>query len=298
MLESLARQTVAQRTIVVDNGSPGAAVTHACADYEFAEPVRFERNLGFSRAVNIAAERAAGDTIVLVNDDATYDREFVERLTCALDPDEGVMMAAAVLRSHQNEELIDTAGIEIDRTLLAFDYLNGEPLTVLDAGVSDPLGPSGVGAAFDRRAFAELGGFDELIFAYFEDVDLALRMQLAGWRCRLAPDARGTHMHASTLGSGSRAKNYLMGFARGYLLRKWSVLTPARAPAVIAAELAICAGQALIDRNTSGLRGRRDGWACARRGGAYPHALVANRATLSLPASLMRRARRRGQSRR
>ena len=68
-----------------------------------------------------------------------------------------------------------------------------EPLDVLDEGVPDPLGPSGGAAAYDREAFLRLGGFDERIFAYFEDVDLALRLRKAGWSCRLAPAARGTH---------------------------------------------------------------------------------------------------------
>ena len=47
----------------------------------------------------------------------------------------------------------------------------------------------------------------------------------------------GTHEHSATLGSGSARKNYLMGFGRGYLLRKWGVLTPRRLPAILAREL-------------------------------------------------------------
>ncbi len=44
------------------------------------------------------------------------------------------------------------------------------------------------GAALYRRsALASLGGFDERYFAYLEDVDLALRLRLAGWRCRYEP---------------------------------------------------------------------------------------------------------------
>ena len=56
---------------------------------------------------------------------------------------------------------IDTAGMQLDRTLLVFDYLNGEPVACLDQGVPDPIGPSGAAAAFDREAFLAAGGFDE-----------------------------------------------------------------------------------------------------------------------------------------
>ena len=108
----------------------------------------------------------------------------------------------------------------------------------------DPVGPSGAAAAFDRDAFLAVGGFDENLFAYLEDVDLVLRMRLDGGRCRLAPDARGVHEHSGTLQSGSARKDYLMGFGRGYMLRKWGVLTARRLPPVLIRELVICAGQA------------------------------------------------------
>ena len=124
---------------------------------------------------------------------------------------------------------IDTAGMQLDRTLLVFDYLNGEPVACLDQGVPDPIGPSGAAAAFDREAFLAAGGFDETLFAYWEDVDLVLRMRARGERCALAAGARGIHDHSATLGSGSPRKNYLTGFGRGYVLRKWGVLrSPAR----------------------------------------------------------------------
>jgi len=43
------------------------------------------------------------------------------------------------------------------------------------------------------RAFAAVGGFDPAFFLYYEDDDLCLRMQEAGWRCLLQPAARALH---------------------------------------------------------------------------------------------------------
>jgi N-acetylglucosaminyl-diphospho-decaprenol L-rhamnosyltransferase len=296
-LGSLAQQNARQETIVIDNGSPAAEVSEATAGFDFARVVRADRNLGFSRAVNRGAAEAAGRTLVVVNDDARYDPEFVERLVAALDPDGGVAMAAGVLRSADEDARIDTAGIEIDRTLLAFDYLHGAPLAALDDGPRDPFGPSGAAAAYDGRAFERHSGYDERIFAYFEDLDLALRMRLAGLRCRLAPAAQGTHGGSSTLGPGSARKNFLMGFARGYLLRKWGVVNARRAAGVAVREAVICAGQAVIDRNIEGVRGRRAGWKRASGSGEFPDDLVREHATLSLAQSLRRRAGRRASIR-
>lgn len=297
LLRSLAGQSVPLRAVVIDNGSPGAEVTRACGPFAFAEAIRSEENLGFSRAVNRGAREARGDAIVVLNDDAVYDPEFVERIVAGLDPDAGVMMAAGVLRDDADEGRIDTAGIVIDATLLAFDHLNGEPLEAL-ADAPEPLGPSGGAASYARAAWERVGGFDESIFAYFEDVDLALRMREQGWSCRLVADAQGTHHHSATLGSGSPEKNYLMGFARGYLLRKWRVMRPRRAAAILARDMMIAGGQGVIDRNLAGIRGRIAGWRAgldSRRD--YPQAVVDEAFRLSLAESLHRRVARRARLR-
>ena len=213
---------------MVDNASEGGAVTALCERHPFATALTLDRNAGFSAAVNAGAARASGDVLVSLNDDCRCDPGFVEALVAALDPPAGVAMAAGVLRHAARPDLIDTAGLVIDRTLLAYDHLSGEPLSAL-AAAPDPFGPSGAAAAYDRDAFAALGGFDEGLFAYWEDTDLALRMVREGYRCRLATDALGTHEHSATLGAGSAEKNRLTGFGRGYVLRKWGVVTPRRA---------------------------------------------------------------------
>jgi GT2 family glycosyltransferase len=158
----------------------------------------------------------------------------------------------------------------LDRTLLAYDYLNGQPVGRLDGPVPDPVGPSGAAAAIWREAFIEADGFDEAYWMYLEDVDLVLRLRRAGGSCRLARSACGTHQHSASLGAGSARKDYLAGYGRGYLLRKWSVLTPRRLPGVLARELALCGGQAFVDRNLGGVGGRLRGWREARNSEPYP----------------------------
>lgn len=272
LLDSLAAQTVGHETIVVDNASPDRIVGAVCADYPFVRSIRLERNAGFSAPVNLAAREAGGEALVLINDDCVCDRDYVERVVAALDPAAGVVMASSVMRDVADPSLIDSAGMELDPTLLVYDYLNGYPLSVLATAPRDPIGPSAAAAAFDRAAFLAVGGFDERIFAYWEDVDLVLRLRHAGGRCRLAADAGGTHEHSATLGSGSAAKNYLTGWGRGYTLRKWGVLSsPRRIAAVLARETVICAGQAVIDRNVSGVRGRVRGWRAGEGTAALPY---------------------------
>jgi N-acetylglucosaminyl-diphospho-decaprenol L-rhamnosyltransferase len=294
LLDSLA-PAPADEVLVVDNGSPGSEVSRLCAEHEVGEAIRLEHNAGYSAAVNLAARRAAGEVLVLLNDDCVCEPGFVERLAARVDPAASVTMAAGVLRDFRDPRLIDTAGMQLDRTLLVYDYLNGEPVERLAGGIADPIGPSAAAAAFDREQFLHLGGFDERLFAYWEDVDLVLRMLAEGAVCRLAPDAVGVHEHSATLGSGSAAKNRLMGFGRGYVVRRWSVLSARRAPGLLAREAVIAGGQLLLDRNAAGVSGRIAGWRAAagleRR--AYPAAVAARGGGDSLLRTLRRRLGRR-----
>jgi N-acetylglucosaminyl-diphospho-decaprenol L-rhamnosyltransferase len=298
VLESLGAQTVSHQTIVVDNGSRDSTATTVAAEFPQVEIIRLEGNVGFARAVNIAAARAETAALILLNDDCVCEPEFVERLAAALDPSAGVVMAAGVLFDSGDPQRIDTAGMELDATLLVFDYLNGERADAL-AQAADPIGPSGAAAAFDRMAFLGAGGFDERLFAYWEDVDLVLRLRRVGGRCRLARGANGLHAHSATLHSGSQAKNYLIGFGRGYLLRKWSVLSTRRIASILARDVTICAGQIVFDRTVAGIRGRLEGYAAAAGVGRYPYPDREQRGTASsLLQTLARRSERRARLRR
>lgn len=298
LVQSLAAQTASHQLILVDNGSPQDARMRDLRNRHPAlEVLRLAENAGYSRAVNLGARRAEGDVLVLVNDDCELEPSFIGALTAAVDAGAGVTMAAGVMRDARWPDLIETAGIQIDSTLFAFDYLNGEPLSAL-AAASAPFGPSAAAAAILCDAFRDVGGFDEALFAYQEDVDLAVRLRIAGGSCSLAADALGTHEHSATLGAGSPRKDYLMGFGRGYVLRKWSVVTPRRLPGVLLRESAICAGQALVDRNLAGLRGRLRGFRASGAQHPYPSAVISFGRGENLGKALWRRARRRARLRR
>jgi N-acetylglucosaminyl-diphospho-decaprenol L-rhamnosyltransferase len=297
LLESLSAQGGGFETIVIDNGTGSAELDRAAAGLEGATVLRLGENLGYGRAVNRAARQAQGEALILLNDDSIVDPGYVERVAAALDPAAGVVMSAGVMRDAGAPGLIETAGIELDRTLLAYDYLTGEPLDVLRAPVADPIGPSGAAAAFDREAFLSLGGFDERLFAYLEDVDLVLRMRRDGGRCRLAPDALGVHQHSATLGPGSLRKDYLAGYGRGYLLRKWSVVSRRRLPGVLVRELVQAGLQSAIDRNLGPIRGRVHGLRAAGPTEPYPGPGVIGDSP-SLASMAGRRWRRRARLRR
>ena len=215
-----------ERVVVVDNASTDGTAEMVAREFPDVRLVRSERNLGFGRAVNLGAADADGEVLVLVNNDVVCEAGFVARL-CEPFADERVGMAAGVLLQAAAPDRVDSAGIEVDPTLLAFDYFWNRPAAEL-AGAADPLGPCGGAAAYRLAAFREAGGFDDAFFAYWEDVELALRLRRAGWACRLVPTARALHAHGTTLGASSPAARRLHAFGRGYVLAKHRVLRDPR----------------------------------------------------------------------
>ncbi len=264
-LAALERQVEMPEVVVVDNSAERLGATLVRERFPWVRVLEFGRNLGFGAALNRAVQEVPGDPIVFLNDDVTAEPGFVSGLLEVLTP--GVDAVAGVLLRERDPGTIDSAGVVADSTLLGFDHLCGKPIAAL-ASAPDPLGPTGGAALFRREAFERVGGFDERIFLYYEDLDLALRMRVAGIACRLAPAARGLHAYSETLGANTARKYAMTGWSRGYMLRAYGLRRhPALLARAVAAESAICAGQLLFERTAEGLIGRLRGW---RDGRASP----------------------------
>ena len=257
--------------MVVDNGSTTAP---PMVGERFPEVtlLRMGENLGFGTALNRAVAAHPADAIVLLNNDAAAGPRFVEALLDGLGA--GVDSVAGVMLQEREPGLIDSAGVIADRTLMGFDYLHGEPVAAA-AGAPAPLGPTGGAALYRREAFEAIGGFDERIFLYYEDLDLALRLAARGGACQLAPEAHALHAYSAGLGAASAAKYARTGWSRGYMLRSLrsdarSGPSSARAPC----EGAISAGQWARDHTAQRIAGRLQGF---RAGGGLPRREVTRR---------------------
>lgn len=292
-LDSLRRQTVQHEVVVVDNASSDETARLLADRFPDVRVVALAENVGFGRALNIGVSACRAETLVFLNNDVECEPVFVERICASLDPSRGIVMAAGVLLDWNAPERIDSAGVVFDRTLFALDYLRGLPTDVLEREVADPLGPTGGAAAFHRPAFEAVGGFDEQFFAYLEDVDLVARLLARGGRCRLARHARARHRRSATLGAGSRRKNELMGWSRGYTVAKYRLHRhPGRLLRTLFAESTIAIGQLVVDRTAVSLTARVGGFRAGLR--VQPEvvaALPSAAARVTLRGALSRRAR-------
>jgi GT2 family glycosyltransferase len=269
-LRHLAAQTLAHRTIIVDNGSTDDSRGRIAAEWPEVALERFEQNRGFAEACNRGVAAGSGEIVVLLNNDVDCRPDFIERLIAPLAEDPSVG-AVAALMLQPGERLIDSAGLAADVTLGAFPRLQG--LGVEHARDERPglTGPAGTAAAYRRSAWEQVGGLDEGIFAYMEDFELALRLRCAGWDAVLASDAIGVHLGSATHGHRSAWQRRHGGFGRGYVLRRYGVLRGRSAPRALATEAVVVLGDLLISRDLAALRGRVEGWRSAGAAPRRPH---------------------------
>jgi GT2 family glycosyltransferase len=266
-LAHLAAQTVPHHVVVVDDGSTDSTSDSLRERWPDVQVERFESSGGFARACNRGVAAGAGEIVVLLNNDVDCRPDFLEHLSAPFDSDPRIGGVAALMLQ-PGAATIDSMGLTADVTLAAFPRLQGWPVARAGALAPPLVCPAGAAAAYRRRAWLEVGGLDEGLFAYMEDFDLGLRLRAAGWGVAGAPAAVGIHLGSATHGHRSARQRRLGGFSRGYVLRRYRVLHGRAAPRALLTEAVVSVGDIFTSRDVAALRGRLAGWRAA--GGLPP----------------------------
>jgi GT2 family glycosyltransferase len=216
-LASLARQTVGPvRTIVVDNGSTDGSREALTASWPAVEVIANERNLGFAAAMNQGFARAFETPscrwVIALNNDTVVEPRFVEALLVAGESSPGAGSFQAKMVAADEPGVLDATGIYLRPDLSAHQLGSGIADSPERFPAAEILGAC-AGAALYRRAALETAApdgryFDPGFFAYFEDVDLALRLRLLGWRSEYVPEAVVRHIGSATAQRESPFKYY------------------------------------------------------------------------------------------
>lgn len=183
--------------ILIDNGSPAEDFA-LLAEYGGAvDLVRSDVNLGFGEANNIGVERARGAVAVLLNNDAFVSPGWLEALRRLLQED-GVG-AASPMFLYPNG-VLQEAGADIASDGIVHQYGKGLPQPAASNLVRrDVRYASAAALAIRTDAFKAVGGFDPAYDpAYYEDVDLCLKLQDAGLTATYDPSSRVVHLENAT----------------------------------------------------------------------------------------------------
>jgi GT2 family glycosyltransferase len=194
----------ADRLIVVDNASTDGSCDAIPGIYPTAEVIRLERNLGFAAAVNVGWQAASDcEWIALLNPDAFPEPSWLARLVEAAVAEPAFACFASELRMAGDPRLLDGAGDVYHVSGLSWRRGHQRPLASLDAVPREVFSPCAAAALYRRDALAAVGGFDESLFCYFEDIDLGFRLRLEGHRCLYVPGAVVHHVGSALSGRRS-----------------------------------------------------------------------------------------------
>lgn len=260
-LDALFRQTYRESiVVVVDNASTDGSAELVATEYPEARLIRNGANLGFAAANNIGIHATETPYVATLNNDAEAEPGWLEALVHAAEADASLGSVASKMVLAPDPQTVDSCGVALDPAGIAWDRWGGYPAGTVDRR-TEVFGPCAGAALYRRAMLDDVGLFDEDYFAYLEDVDLAWRARLRGWRCVLEPAAVVRHAHAGTLGDTSALKRFLLARNKVWTIAKcapapdlWAWL-----PVIVAYDVGAAAFGVARQRDWASVRGRLAG---------------------------------------
>jgi GT2 family glycosyltransferase len=275
-LGSIAAQGVATEVVVVDNGSTDGS--RDLLRERGVECVGLPENRGFSVAVDLGVERLASEAVLILNADTELEPGCLAALTAALAADRGLAaVAPRILQLEAERRVVAAARLySIGQGLTAdgraVEIGAGEAQGEASARGREVFGVCGAACLWRREAFAAMGGYERSYFAFYEDVDLNVRAQIAGWRFEYVPEAVVWHLGNASWQAGAPrpgAWNARL-VARNRLLTQAKFMPAAALPRIAAVEVGALARAARQGRFGATARGKLEGlrrlpWALRER---------------------------------
>lgn len=233
--------------LFIDNGSTDGTADEA-ASFEGVAVHRLDRNYGFCEGNNKAFALATGQLVVFLNQDVVVHRAWLRELVAAVESDDAIKAAHANIvhpwnQGFDQQDRLSTPTRAYTPELSRFAFVEYRD-TSIDRPFVDTLFVSGAALILKRDVVAEIGGyvFDPGMFAYGEDMDLALRLHGRGYRTGVATRAVVYHHHV--LHDAVSLKTFLRAvrIIRNRLLAlwkssSWSEYPPIAAIALVGAPL-------------------------------------------------------------
>jgi GT2 family glycosyltransferase len=270
----LAARRTAIEVVVVDNASSDGSVELLRAAHPAVTLVANEENVGFARAVNLAARHARAPFLLLLNPDTVSCPGSIDRLLefAREHPGHGLYGGRTVGPDGQTDPRscwgqqslwsLACFATMADAAWRGSRLLDPESLggwrrdSVREVGIV-----TGCFLLVEREAWDRLGGFDERFFMYGEDADLSLRARRSGYRPVVTPDAEVMHLGGGSPIQSERKQVLLLAARATIVRRRW---TPWRARIGVWLLLAGVATRSAVS-HLSWVDGRRSVWRGAWR---------------------------------
>ena len=201
-INSLLAQSQPHRIIVVENGSSDGSLEFLQREYPQVELIVHRKNKGFAGGVNAGIRKSLADDddfVALFNNDAVADKDWLKQLVNDLAVNEDAGIATCKIVDSLGEHM-DSTGECYTSWGLSYPRGRGEPVSDKYDDRVQVFGASGGASLYRIKMLEKIGLFDEDFFAYYEDVDISFRAQLAGWKVRYVPEAMVYHQIGATSG--------------------------------------------------------------------------------------------------
>jgi len=202
-LDSLLSQTYSQlHVVVVDNGSTNNS-RDLLKKYQKRHDKRVDviynpTNFGFTGGVNTGIEWALNEDfeyVALFNNDAVADKNWLKNLVEAINGNKVGISTGLLL--HEGGKTIDSTGDWYTKWGLPFPRNRSDKVSIApQSGLV--FSASGGASLYKTKMLRDIGFFDDDFFAYYEDVDISFRAQLAGWKVAYTPKAIAYHKQGAT----------------------------------------------------------------------------------------------------
>ena len=208
--QSLLEQTFQDfEVILLNNGASQPPAPEVLANFRdlTLKQIYSENNLGFAGGNNLAARSAAGEYLVLLNSDAFPEPNWLEILHQAAQTHPGHCFASRLLQA-DNSAFLDGEWNVYHASGLTWRKNHNRSATKSTTSPRLVMSACAAASAYPRTAFEQAGGFDEDFFAYMEDLDLDMRLQLAGHPFLYLPEATVGHVGSGSTGYRSDFATY------------------------------------------------------------------------------------------
>jgi GT2 family glycosyltransferase len=215
-LDAIHRQTSANlSTVLVDNASKDATIEIVKDSKVRVTLIPNIHNNGFAAAQNQVLLSMNSDYILVLNPDVVLEPDYISNLVGIMENNPCIGSATGCLTFAANPRIIDSAGITMNRVRRAAERGAGKDSSGY-AESCEVFGVSGAAAMYSRKMVDHISidgqFFDEDFFAYKEDVDVAWRANLLGWKSWY--EARANALHVRQWGAHSNRKQMALKIRR------------------------------------------------------------------------------------
>lgn len=203
-------------TLIIDNASTDNTINYL---KKIPEKLNLKiifnkKNIGFSAGHNQGIKNSQGDFILCLNPDVALDKDFVKKAIEAIQKDDKIAAVQGKLlrwntgnpisnnfNDYSISKMIDTSGLAIFKNRRIINIRQGQIDEKRFEEIEEIFGADGAAPVYRRKALEDIKinneYFDEDFFCYKEDVDLAWRLRLYGWKTIYQPNSIALHDRTS-----------------------------------------------------------------------------------------------------